>query len=242
MVNCWNKPLRGAGDPPVPAVSRWRLAAALWGMLLLHKVALCASATSWIVQGAHQVQSPGGDNLIISATLNTCDILLEKVLLLCGFCIFMDQFILSPWRNISAGTSLWGSSAVPCACRDGAIAAGFCPLQDTVQDHSGQPYSLPWKGNSGMERCSALFLGVRGWLPWGKCGKAAFHQSAAKQNSPALQPIDHFLYFLCAAIEANGPDLTWHCSSSSQTLCGRLGASPAIACSTIALVLGNCYG
>lgn len=81
MINCWKKPLRGAEDPLQFLLSPGE------GWLLLCQGHFCQiTLPSVQVQPPIVgVQRPSGDNLITSATLNTCDMLLEKVLLLCGF-------------------------------------------------------------------------------------------------------------------------------------------------------------
>ena len=67
------------------------------------------------------------------------------------------------------------------------------------------PYSLPWQGNAGVERCSALLWGSE--KP--QCGGEAALRVTAWQNcflsvncknEPSrTATVDHFIYCLCAA-------------------------------------------
>lgn len=68
------------------------------------------------------MQRANGDDLIISATLNSCDMLLKKVLLLAQVLNIHGSVHSDPLKkSLSAGTSHWASDAVPCASRDAAI-------------------------------------------------------------------------------------------------------------------------
>lgn len=68
------------------------------------------------------MQGASGDDLIISATLNSCDMLLKKVLLLTQVLNIGGSVHSDPLQKyLSADTSHWASDAVPCASGDAAI-------------------------------------------------------------------------------------------------------------------------
>ena len=165
--------------------------------------------------GAHHAQGTGGDDLIISATLNTCDTLLKKVMLLLPVLNIHGSVHSDPSKKaLSAGGGRWASDAGRCASRDAAHAV--CPHPLSAQRGAARGprcprRAAPWQRNPGVGRCSTLLrasegprggreaaLSVTVWqnhLPSG---------SAVKVSCPARPPVNHCRYCLCAASHNRG--------------------------------------
>lgn len=113
-----------------------------------------------------------GDDLIISATLKSCDTLLQKVLLLMQVLDTHGSVHSDPLKKyLSAGTSHWASDAVPCA-----YAACLHPLQCSVRCCAG---ALLWK----RRHRGVKHLALRGRKSLGLEGGCSEGDSLAKLSS-----------------------------------------------------------
>lgn len=94
------------------------------------------------------MQGDSGDDLIISATLSACDMLLKKTLLLMQVLNIHGSVPADLSKKcLSAGTSHWASDAVPGASRDAAA----CRLLPSPAAPSGTPVRAHHTASPGRE-------------------------------------------------------------------------------------------